>query len=58
MIGIKPGSTDALTFPKPVELDAVSRTVLGLYATDDPYTAVRELRTDATLLIGAIGPIQ
>lgn len=56
-IGVRPITLSAISFPKCLTLDAVSRRVLGLPAGHAPDVAVEELRPDAVRLFGDVGPI-
>lgn len=56
-IGIRPGTLDAMAYPKPITLDANSRVVLGLPPSPDPHLSVDEIRTGTARLAGDVGPV-
>lgn len=57
LAGIQPHSGNALAYPKPLELDASSRHVLGLPEREVDYVRPGELNTESLALTGSVGPI-
>lgn len=56
-IAVRPGTLDLIAYPKPLTLDATSRSVLGLPPSADPHLAVDALRSDVVRLAGDVGPL-
>lgn len=57
MIGLRSTPTEALPYPKPLELDAGSCKALGIRPESQFCVRPAELRSDVTVLSAAVGPI-
>lgn len=57
MIALDPHTGHALAYPKPLELDETSCDVLGVRAEHPPNARASDLRRDAELVHGAVGPV-
>ncbi len=57
LIALDPRTGHALAYPKPLELDETSGDVLGARAQHPPNVRASDLRRDAELIHGAVGPV-
>lgn len=57
IIGVRPGSMEAIAYPKRLRLDATSRSVLGLGPGAAAMVEPTEIRASVDLVTGEAGPI-
>ncbi len=56
-VGVREGSLEVVTYPKPLVLDASSRAVLGMGEAASPNVLPRELRSDVEIMVGSAEPV-
>ena len=56
-VGLRSGTLEAVTYPKPLVLDATSREALGLGPSPSVNIRPAELRGDVEVLVGSAGPV-